>query len=92
VAGQFTGGAWGTLESPAWEQGRLLRYAAGVALPPATRPEAKGALAGRLRDIEAVADAALSRLDEQSLLAALLERVKNVLHADTPAVTIWAFP
>jgi phosphoserine phosphatase RsbU/P len=66
----------------------LLRYAAGVALPPATRPEAKGALAGRLRDIEAVADAALSRLDEQSLLAALLERVKNVLHADTAAVLL----
>jgi signal transduction protein with GAF and PtsI domain len=66
----------------------LLRYAAGVALPPANRPEAKGALAGRLRDIEAVADAALSRLDEQSLLAALLDRVKNVLHADTAAVLL----
>jgi serine phosphatase RsbU (regulator of sigma subunit)/putative methionine-R-sulfoxide reductase with GAF domain len=68
--------------------GRLLRYAADVALPPANRPEAKGAMAGRLRDIEAVADAALSRLDEQSLLAALLERVKNVLHADTAAVLL----
>jgi serine phosphatase RsbU (regulator of sigma subunit) len=61
---------------------------AGVALPPVIRPEAKGALAGRLRDIEALADAALSRLDEQSLLVALLERVKNVLQADTVAVLL----
>jgi phosphoserine phosphatase RsbU/P len=45
-------------------------------------------MAGRLRDIEAVADAALSRLDEQSLLAALLERVKNVFQADTAAVLL----
>jgi phosphoserine phosphatase RsbU/P len=44
--------------------------------------------AGRLRDIEAVTDAALSRLDEQSLLNALLERVKEVLEADTAAVLL----
>ena len=44
--------------------------------------------AGRLRDIEALADAALSRLDEQSLLTALLERVKTVLQADTAAVLL----
>jgi sigma-B regulation protein RsbU (phosphoserine phosphatase) len=44
--------------------------------------------AGRLRDIEAVADAALSRLDEQSLLKELLERVKKVLQADTAAVLL----
>jgi serine phosphatase RsbU (regulator of sigma subunit) len=44
--------------------------------------------AGRLRDIEAVTDAALSRLDEQSLLSALLERVKKVLQADTAAVLL----
>jgi serine phosphatase RsbU (regulator of sigma subunit) len=44
--------------------------------------------AGRLRDIEAVTDAALSRLDEQSLLNALLERVKKVLEADTAAVLL----
>jgi sigma-B regulation protein RsbU (phosphoserine phosphatase) len=43
---------------------------------------------GRLRDIEAVTDAALSRLDEQSLLTALLERVKKVLQADTAAVLL----
>jgi len=42
----------------------------------------------RLRDIEAVTDAALSRLDEQSLLRALVERVKRVLQADTAAVLL----
>jgi len=44
--------------------------------------------AGRLRDIESVADAALSRLDEQSLLDTLVERVKNVVQADTAAVLL----
>src|SRR5262249_17151014 len=56
--------------------------------PPATGPESHGALADRLRDIEAVTDAALSRLDEQSLLVTLLERVKKVLQADTAAVLL----
>ena len=42
----------------------------------------------RLRDVEALADAALSRLDEQELLEALVERVKNVLQADTAAVLL----
>ena len=50
--------------------------------------DARGVPAGRLRDIEALADAALSRLDEQSLLKALLERVKRVLQADTAAVLL----
>jgi sigma-B regulation protein RsbU (phosphoserine phosphatase) len=45
-------------------------------------------LAGRLKDIEAVTDAALSRLDGQSLLDVLLERVKAVLDADTAAVLL----
>lgn len=44
--------------------------------------------ADRLKDIEAVTDAALSRLDGQSLLDALLERVKAVLDADTAAVLL----
>ena len=43
---------------------------------------------GRLRDIEALTDAALSRLDEQALLRTLVERVKNVLQADTAAVLL----
>ena len=45
-------------------------------------------LAGRLRGIEAVTDAALSRLDEQALLDALLERVRMVLNADTATVLL----
>ena len=49
---------------------------------------AQGTAADRLRDIEAVTDAALSRLDEQSLLDALAERVKNVVQADTAAVLL----
>ena len=44
--------------------------------------------ADRLRDIEAVTDAALSRLDEQTLLETLLERVKKTLQADTAAVLL----
>jgi serine phosphatase RsbU (regulator of sigma subunit) len=44
--------------------------------------------ADRLRDIEAVTDAALSRLNEQILLETLLERVKKVLGADTAAVLL----
>lgn len=45
-------------------------------------------LAERLRGIEAVTDAALSRLDEQTLLDVLLERVKTVLEADTATVLL----
>jgi serine phosphatase RsbU (regulator of sigma subunit) len=59
-----------------------------VTLLSAHDPDAQGAPAGRLRDIEALTDAALSRLDEQSLLEALLERVKRVLQADTAAVLL----
>src|SRR5215469_9173874 len=45
-------------------------------------------MAERLRDIEAVTDAALSRLDEQALLETLLDRVKKTLQADTAAVLL----
>jgi GAF domain-containing protein len=44
--------------------------------------------ADRLRDIESVTDAALSTLNEQSLLNTLLDRVKEVLAADTAAVLL----
>jgi serine phosphatase RsbU (regulator of sigma subunit) len=43
---------------------------------------------GRLHDIESLTDATFSRLDEQALLNALVERVKNVLQADTAAVLL----
>ncbi|MDX6419915.1 MAG: phosphoserine phosphatase RsbU/P [Trebonia sp.] len=59
-----------------------------MTLPSDHDPHAQGVPAGRLRDIEAVTDAALSRLDEQALLNALLERVKSVLQADTAAVLL----
>ncbi len=59
-----------------------------MALPSARQPDPHRGLADRLRDIEAVTDAALSRLDEQTLLEALLERVKKVLQADTAAVLL----
>ncbi|HUN35126.1 MAG TPA: GAF domain-containing SpoIIE family protein phosphatase [Trebonia sp.] len=55
---------------------------------PALNPDGQNGLAERLRDIESVADAALSRLDAQSLLKALLERVKSALQADTAAVLL----
>src|ERR1700729_2175946 len=44
--------------------------------------------AAQLRDIQAVADAALSALDPQSLLDALVARVKEALQADTAAVLL----
>jgi phosphoserine phosphatase RsbU/P len=59
-----------------------------VTVPSARDSGTRRVPVGRLRDIEAVTDAALSRLDEQSLLRALLERVKNVLEADTAAVLL----
>jgi phosphoserine phosphatase RsbU/P len=57
-------------------------------LPSAWDRDAQRVPVDRLPDIEAVTDAALSRLDEQSLLKALLERVKQVLQADTAAVLL----
>ncbi|HVT67877.1 MAG TPA: GAF domain-containing SpoIIE family protein phosphatase [Trebonia sp.] len=45
-------------------------------------------VADRLRDIEAVTDAALSRLGDRELLNTLLDRVKKVLAADTAAVLL----
>jgi phosphoserine phosphatase RsbU/P len=67
---------------------RLPRYPTRVAHPSADQPDAQGAPAERLRDIETLADTALSRLDEQTLLETLIERVKNVLQADTAAVLL----
>jgi serine phosphatase RsbU (regulator of sigma subunit) len=59
-----------------------------VTIPFAGDPDAEGLASDRLRDIESVTDAALSRLDEYSLLNALVERVKEVLRADTAAVLL----
>jgi serine phosphatase RsbU (regulator of sigma subunit) len=59
-----------------------------VTIPFAGDPDAEGLASDRLRDIESVTDAALSRLDEYALLNALVERVKEVLRADTAAVLL----
>jgi len=45
-------------------------------------------MADRLRDIQAITDAALSRLGDQELLTELLERTRAVLQADTAAVLL----
>ncbi|MBO0817980.1 MAG: GAF domain-containing protein, partial [Actinobacteria bacterium] len=42
----------------------------------------------RLRDIQSITDAALSRLEADDFLAELLDRVKSVLRADTAAVLL----
>jgi sigma-B regulation protein RsbU (phosphoserine phosphatase) len=42
----------------------------------------------RLRDIQSITDAALSRLDDEDLLAELLTRTKEILQADTAAVLL----
>jgi sigma-B regulation protein RsbU (phosphoserine phosphatase) len=42
----------------------------------------------RLRDIQSITDAALSRLDDADLLAELVERARDVLQADTAAVLL----
>jgi phosphoserine phosphatase RsbU/P len=42
----------------------------------------------RLRDIQSITDAAMSRLDGHDFLAELLDRVKDILQADTAAVLL----
>ncbi|HEV2240415.1 MAG TPA: GAF domain-containing protein, partial [Streptosporangiaceae bacterium] len=45
----------------------------------------------RLRDIQSITDAALSRLDDEELLAELLERTRDIVGADTAAVLLLDF-
>jgi phosphoserine phosphatase RsbU/P len=42
----------------------------------------------RLRDIRAITDAEMSRLDAGDLLVGLLERLKQIMHADTAALLL----
>jgi putative methionine-R-sulfoxide reductase with GAF domain len=53
-----------------------------------TVPVSRAELEDRLRDIQAITDAALSRLDEHDFLAELLERSRAILQADTAAVLL----
>jgi phosphoserine phosphatase RsbU/P len=58
----------------------------------AAAPGSRATLEDRLRDIQAIADAALSRLDDQRLLTELLERTRAILQADTAAVLLLDYP
>jgi len=51
-------------------------------------PDSRAALEDRLRGIQSLTDAALSRLDDQELLTELLERTRAILQADTAAVLL----
>jgi len=53
-----------------------------------TADASRAGLEDRLRDIQAITDAALSRLDDHALLAELLQRTRAVLRADTAAVLL----
>jgi phosphoserine phosphatase RsbU/P len=45
----------------------------------------------RLRDIQSITDTALSRLDDRDLMAVLLDRIREILQADTAAVLLLDF-
>jgi phosphoserine phosphatase RsbU/P len=49
-------------------------------------------LQNRLRDIQSITDAALTRLDDRKLLEEVLERTRGILGADTAAVLLLDFP
>jgi phosphoserine phosphatase RsbU/P len=48
----------------------------------------RAGLKDRLRDIQSITDAAMSRLDDRGLLAELLERTRVILQADTAAALL----
>jgi len=56
-----------------------------------TAHTSRAKLEDRLRDIQSITDAALSRLDDRALLAELLERTRAILQADTAAVLLLDF-
>jgi phosphoserine phosphatase RsbU/P len=45
-------------------------------------------LKDRLRDIQSITEAALTRLDDHALLTELLQRTRDILQADTAAVLL----
>jgi phosphoserine phosphatase RsbU/P len=49
-------------------------------------------LQNKLRDIQSITDAAMSRLDDHQLLEEVLERIKAILQADTAAVLLLDSP
>ena len=52
------------------------------------RPGEQPDIAARLRDVQLITDAALSALDPQALLDALVKRIKEALQADTAAILL----
>jgi putative methionine-R-sulfoxide reductase with GAF domain len=56
-----------------------------------TAPVSRAGIQDKLRDIQSITDAALSRLDDHDLLAELLERTRDILQADTAAVLLLDF-
>ena len=54
-------------------------------------PVSRNGVEDRLRDIQSITDAALSRLDDHDLLAELLDRTRDILRADTAAVLLLDF-
>lgn len=53
-----------------------------------TTPLTSAGAAAKLRDVQSISDATLSYLDEQTFLAELLKRVREVFRADTAAVLL----
>jgi sigma-B regulation protein RsbU (phosphoserine phosphatase) len=53
---------------------------------------AAGSAADRLRDLRAITDAALGRLDVDDLLVELLDRIRQIIDADTAAVLLLDVP
>jgi phosphoserine phosphatase RsbU/P len=56
-----------------------------------TAPVSRAGLQDRLRDIQAITEVALTRLDDHDLLAELLVRTRDILQADTAAVLLLDF-
>ncbi len=53
---------------------------------------AAGEAQGRLRDLQSITDAALSRLDDHDFLPVLLDRARGILRADTAALLLLDSP
>ena len=57
-----------------------------------TAHAASGEAQGRLRDLQSITDAALSRLDDHDFLPVLLDRARGILRADTAALLLLDSP
>jgi len=86
VAGSFvTGCLW--LRTPGGSRG--VHSGGGIGV---TTQDAAGEAEVRLRDLQLISDTALSRLDHHDFLPVLLNRAKDILHADTAALLLLDSP